>query len=634
MARSAGGGRDERHRGRGRARDGPSGLARSLRGGATASRAVGRGRRRRRRGGGGRAGRGSGRALAPRAGHLAGAPAAATACPTTSLRVAIVADRRSALLYRGLAALDEPTLAALAADPDAVRRLHSRHADVLAAFGARFRVREGAVVVPGGEEEEPAWGRLVGQSPRVPLAFLLVLLGANGGRQALLYDSVARLDPPRQRFALGLNRPAGPARVGALLSLAAVFDREVAWWHPEGGAFARPEADTARLLREVRVGSDGSLAPPSARVFWEAVFDEGKAALPADWAARVRASPPAEAAWLAERSGRASRRCAGGASISSSSPSGSSATRGRGRVAGRSGGGARAPEGTLRAARTRAHGLSRPGALRGGGGRRAPGGAGVGPGRAASGPRGVAGSARRHRPRPFRAHARPRGGRAPGAVAVRGAGGRRGARSGPRGLGRGGAPARARPRGLRRAAAGGAGDDDLASDGRRPGGRARATRAVSTGRACGTGPTPAARSSRGWSGSGRSNGAPAWRRPCACAAPRRRRRVTRAPPRSGRRSFPSSTRRTSGTPMARRSPARTPRGATSSAPSPGRCPRRSRAPGCPGTCGARSSASSGPSRASRSTASPATPCRKRLRSSTPWRAGASRYPRCSPTRAS
>ncbi len=226
--------------------------------------------------------------------------------PDEQLAVAIVADRRSALLYRGLAALDEPTLAALAAEPDAVRRLHRRHADVLAAFGARFRVREGVAMVPGGEEAEPLWGTLVGESPRSPGAFLVALLGANGGRRALLYDSVARLDPPRQRFALGLDRPAGPAREGALRALAAVFDRESAWWRPERGAFARPEADAARLLREVRVGSDGSLAPPAERAFWEAVFDERKAIPRAEWTARVRASAPAEAAWLAERVGTGS----------------------------------------------------------------------------------------------------------------------------------------------------------------------------------------------------------------------------------------------------------------------------------------------------------------------------------------
>ena len=221
--------------------------------------------------------------------------------PDDQLALAILADRRSALLYRGLAALDEPTLAALAADPDALRRLRDRHSDVLAAFGGRFRVRDGAVMVPGGEEEEPHWSKLVGQSPRLPAAFLLALLEANGGRRALLYDSVARLDPPHQRFALGLYRPAGPSRAGALNSLAAAFDREVAWWHPEGGAFKRPEADAARVLRDVRVANDGSLAPPAARVFWEAVFTEEKAAPRLDFGTPVRALAPAEAGWLAEQ---------------------------------------------------------------------------------------------------------------------------------------------------------------------------------------------------------------------------------------------------------------------------------------------------------------------------------------------
>ncbi len=223
--------------------------------------------------------------------------------PDGQLAVAIVSDRRSALLYRGLAALDEPTLAALAAEPDALWQLHRRLADVMAAFGARFRVREGTVTVPGGEEAEPLWGALVGESPRAPAAFLLALLGANGGRRALLYDSVARLDAPRQRFALGLPRTGGGAADDSLRLLAAAFDRESAWWHPEGGAFARPEVDAARVLREVRLGSDGALAPPAARAFWGAVFEEGGDARSAEWAAQVRASPPAGAAWLAERIG-------------------------------------------------------------------------------------------------------------------------------------------------------------------------------------------------------------------------------------------------------------------------------------------------------------------------------------------
>ena len=123
-------------------------------------------------------------------------------------------------------------------------------------------------------------------------------------------------------------------------------------------------------------------------------------------------------------------------------------------------------------------------------------------------------------------------------------------------------------------------------------------------------------------------------RPCGCAALRRRRSRTRAPLRSGSRSSRSSMRPTSGTPTARRWGARIPRCATTSAPSPGRCPRRSSASGRPGTCGARSSVSSGPSRASRFTASPAMPSPKRRPCSTPRSVGPSRSPRRSSTPAS
>jgi hypothetical protein len=222
--------------------------------------------------------------------------------PDDQLALAILADRRSSLLYRGLAGLDEPTLAALAAEPEVLQRIHQRHADAFAAFGGRFRVRDGAVDVPGGEEAAPAWGELLGVSPREPLPFLLALLAENGGRRAFLYDAVARLDPPRQRFALGMQHPPGPARTGAVRALAAVFDGERTWWRREGGAFARPAADAARQLREVRLGEDGTLAPPAARVFWEAVFD-GRVVATAEWPEVALNSPRADAAWLAGRVG-------------------------------------------------------------------------------------------------------------------------------------------------------------------------------------------------------------------------------------------------------------------------------------------------------------------------------------------
>lgn len=219
--------------------------------------------------------------------------------PENRLAFAILDDRRAALVYRALAALDEETLAAVGSDESAWRRLSLRHAEVLAAFGSRFAVRGGVVAVPGGPDAEPIWESLAGASPRAPLLFLPRLLERSGGRLAFLYDSLARLDAPRQRAALGLvagrgSDPLAPARL-----LAAAMGDEPAWWRATGGAFARPDVDAARVLREVRLGEDGSVAPPAAEAFWLAVFEGRGTTLE-----EVRASPRVDLAWLASAVGR------------------------------------------------------------------------------------------------------------------------------------------------------------------------------------------------------------------------------------------------------------------------------------------------------------------------------------------
>jgi hypothetical protein len=221
--------------------------------------------------------------------------------PDDRLAIAILEDRRASLLYGGLASLDEPTLEALSADLPSLRRIYERHGETFAAFSSGFVVREAAVVLPGGPEAAPAWERLVGESPRAPARFLAKLLEAKGGHRAFLFDSLARLDPQRQRFALGRSTGAGRATEDALRALAAVFDVERPWWRRESGAFARPDVDPARLLREVRLGRDGALAPPSERAFWHAAFGGWRPVAGPAWTSAVRASSPADAAWLVEQ---------------------------------------------------------------------------------------------------------------------------------------------------------------------------------------------------------------------------------------------------------------------------------------------------------------------------------------------
>jgi len=218
--------------------------------------------------------------------------------PDGRLALAILADRRSALLYRGLAGLDEETLAALGTEPDALRRIQRRHAEAFAAFASRFAVRGGAVAVPGGPAAEASWQALVGESPKAPARFLLKLLERSEGRLAFLYDSVARLDAARQRLALGVAGGPGSEPAAPLRALYSAFEAEAAWWRSGRGAFTRPDADAARVLRELRLSEDGGVARPVSRAFWSAVFD-GEQATPQS----VRESPRASVAWLAARIG-------------------------------------------------------------------------------------------------------------------------------------------------------------------------------------------------------------------------------------------------------------------------------------------------------------------------------------------
>ena len=222
-----------------------------------------------------------------------GASWAAGALPDDQLAAAILGDRRASLLYRGLAGLDEPTLAALTADLPAVRAIYQRHAGAFAAFAARFEVRDGAVAVPGGARRRRRGRSLVGASPRAAGRFLEKLLEANGGRWAFLFDSLARLDLPRQRFALGAVGPQGRPSETALLALVRRSSTASGrWWRGEGGAFARPDADAARLLSAVRLGEDGALAGPSAARGLLARGVRGRRPhVTEGWLAELRASP-------------------------------------------------------------------------------------------------------------------------------------------------------------------------------------------------------------------------------------------------------------------------------------------------------------------------------------------------------
>ena len=74
-----------------------------------------------------------------------------------ALFAAIISDRRAAFLCYGLAALDDETLLFLSQHPALLKRLYENDAAIFAAFAGSLRIRNGAIVLPGGAAARPLW---------------------------------------------------------------------------------------------------------------------------------------------------------------------------------------------------------------------------------------------------------------------------------------------------------------------------------------------------------------------------------------------------------------------------------------------------------------------------------------------
>ncbi len=182
---------------------------------------------------------------------------------------AILKDRRASLLYVGLSALDDETLTWLGSDAAKLAHLR-KFAEIFAAFGRSIHVRTGRVVVPGGAEAEPLWQSIVGADPGEPDSFLARIISGDG-RLAFLFDTIAHLDPPHQRFALGMHMGAS-AREPRFRALLAAFAAGAPEWRISDHFFPKPPIDGAILLSTFRVLPDGRAAPPAGRRLWDRVF--------------------------------------------------------------------------------------------------------------------------------------------------------------------------------------------------------------------------------------------------------------------------------------------------------------------------------------------------------------------------
>lgn len=220
--------------------------------------------------------------------------------PDDRILAAILSTRETALMYHGLAGLDDETLAWLGAERDTIQFVQKRPG-AFAIFGPSVRVHAGKVAVPGGPENDALWEAIVGAAPAKPAQFVRRLFGSSSSHLAWFYDSVAQLDDARVRLALASSLT-GSARVDRVRALVGVFEFVAEHWQPDVLPFSRKPLDPFTSLRALAVTEDGTLEGPVSRELWETVFsDDGRGASPRSPAA----APAVDVAWLLSRIHRA-----------------------------------------------------------------------------------------------------------------------------------------------------------------------------------------------------------------------------------------------------------------------------------------------------------------------------------------
>jgi hypothetical protein len=218
--------------------------------------------------------------------------------PDAQILAAILSDRNAALLYHGLAGLDDDTLAWLGAERDVLQHL-MRHAGAFSVFGPSVRIRSGRVVVPGGEEAEPVWESVIGADPARPVSFVKKLFGDESGLLAWFYDSVAQLDQESVRVALNMTAAPG-ARADRTRALLDVFEHIGNDWRPELQPFSRRSLDPSLTLSVLAATPEGTLSGPRSRAFWERVFADDRGPVAAK-DAPIGDGGSVDAAWLLSR---------------------------------------------------------------------------------------------------------------------------------------------------------------------------------------------------------------------------------------------------------------------------------------------------------------------------------------------
>jgi hypothetical protein len=177
-----------------------------------------------------------------------------------------------ARLYWGLSQIDPETRLAMK-NNIGLEKLRPV-APALDLYGSQICIREGAMVVPGGQKAEKSWQGLVGASPRAPAEFVPRLLTKDHGWLAAYYDAMARANRRQQeRFAEGQRYK---HYYEAFRSPGASGDAAVRY------AF-RPAAGLMVLVTRMQWDAKGEPYVPGSLQAWSAILRQNPYRLVREW---------------------------------------------------------------------------------------------------------------------------------------------------------------------------------------------------------------------------------------------------------------------------------------------------------------------------------------------------------------
>ena len=177
-------------------------------------------------------------------------------------------DRNALLLASALAATDDSMRLYIARDRDLLRLLYREGAPTFPLVARSLSVRDGRLVVPGGEDATAIWEQLAGVPPARVTPFLRALLARDQGRLAWYFDTIAQMDEPR----LAAAWPRGGAgRAAAARALYEVFRDSDSPWRPNEQPFRRSIGDAWSVVMLSEITGDQPAGPTSA-AFWRLVF--------------------------------------------------------------------------------------------------------------------------------------------------------------------------------------------------------------------------------------------------------------------------------------------------------------------------------------------------------------------------